>query len=650
MTTDAADQTAPTSPEDARAQLQAQVSALPARPGVYTFRDANDRVIYIGKAANLKSRVRSYFGSPRSLEGKTRVLARRIAALEYVTTHTEQDALHLEATLVKRHQPFFNVRLKDDKHYPYLKIDVDAPWPRVTITRRVAKDGSRYFGPYASAKSVRTTLDLVKKLFPWRSCDKVITGSDPRPCLEYYIRRCIAPCTSFCTPDEYREVIDQTMLFLEGKSETVVKQLKTAMTDAAEELNFERAAQLRDQISAVEQVTETQLTAATAAAEIDVFGLAVDGDEAVVQVLFIRGQKMAGSDHFTLAGVKEETTGSVIASFLRQHYESGLQPPKLVLIPSEIGDLELVQDWLTEKRGTRVEVRHPRRGDKRRLVEMATENASETLAMSRVRWLADRGRTDAALTELEEALSLPAPPNRIECYDISNTQGSNVVASMVVFIEGRPATSEYRRFRIKTVDTSEGPNDFASMAEVIQRRFKRLGEERRAERAQGYVVPDEPQVATGPEDEQSESEGWGAIPDLVIVDGGKGQVSATHDVMRNLAVDDIPLAGLAKREELLYLVDSSDPVRLDRRSQGLYLVQRIRDEAHRFAISYHRRLRARQTSQSTLDRIKGIGPRRKKSLLKKFGSLQAMREAEVNDLAATPGMTRRLAEQLKAEL
>ena len=650
MTTDAPDQTIPTATRQTRAQLQAQVAALPSKPGVYTFRDANDRVIYIGKAANLKSRVRSYFGSPRSLEGKTRVLAGRIAQLEVVTTHTEQDALHLEATLVKRHQPFFNVRLKDDKHYPYLKIDVDAPWPRVTITRRVAKDGGRYFGPFASAKSVRTTLDLVKKLFPWRSCDKEITGSDPRPCLEYYIRRCIAPCTSFCTPDEYQEVIDQTMLFLDGKSETVVRQLKSAMTDAAEDLNFERAAQLRDQISAVERVTETQLTADTAAAEIDVFGLAVDGDEAVVQVLFVRGQKMAGSDHFNLAGVKDEPPASVIASFLRQHYEGGLLPPKLVLIPDEVDDLALLQGWLSAKRGSKVEVRHPKRGDKRRLVTMATENASETLAMSRVRWMADRGRTDAALEELEEALSLPAPPKRIECYDISNTQGANVVASMVVFLDGRPATSEYRRFRIKSVDTSEGPNDFASMAEVIQRRFKRLGEERRAERAKGFDVPDEPSTTQSDEGDQSESEGWGAIPDLVIVDGGKGQVSAAHDVMRNLAVDDIPLAGLAKREELLFQVDSSDPVRLDRRSQGLYLVQRIRDEAHRFAISYHRRLRARQTSQSTLDRIKGIGPRRKKALLRKFGSLQAIREADVTDIASTPGMTQRLAEQLKLEL
>ncbi len=623
---------------------------MPAKPGVYTFRDADSRVLYIGKAANLKSRVRSYFGSPRSLEGKTRILAAKIAQLEYVTTRTEQDALHLEATLVKRHQPFFNVRLKDDKHYPYLKIDVDAPWPRVMITRRVANDGGRYFGPYASAKSVRTTLDLVKKLFPWRSCDKEITGSDPRPCLEYYIRRCIAPCTSFCTTEEYREVIDQTMLFLDGKSEMVVRQLKSAMTDAAEELNFERAAQLRDQISAVERVTETQITADTSVAEIDVFGLAVDGDEAVVQVLFIRGQQMAGSDHFSLAGVKDEPLGVVIASFLRQHYESGLQPPPLVLIPDQVDDLELLQSWLSDKRGARVEVRRPQRGDKRRLVEMASENASETMAMSRVRWMADRGRTDAALAELEEALSLPNPPRRIECYDISNTQGSNTVASMVVFLDGQPATNEYRRFRIKTMDPADGPNDFASMAEVIQRRFKRLGAERRAERVAGFEAPDVAAAAGDAGQEDEATEGWGAVPDLVIVDGGKGQVSAAHDVMRNLAVDDIPLAGLAKREELLFQIDSPDPVRLDRRSQGLYLVQRIRDEAHRFAISYHRRLRARQTSQSTLDRIKGIGPSRKRALLRKFGSLRAIREADVAELAATPGLTRRLAEQLKREL
>ncbi len=625
-------------------QLRAQVAALPAKPGVYTFRDTAGAVIYVGKAANLKSRVRSYFGSPRSLEGKTRKLAARIAALEIVTTRTEQDALHLEATLVKRHQPLFNVRLKDDKHYPYLKVDVDAPWPRVTITRRVQNDGARYFGPYASTKSVRTSLDLVKKLFPWRSCDKEITGSDPRPCLEYYIRRCIAPCTSFCTPGEYRGVIEQTMLFLDGKSSLVVEQLTEAMEEAAEQLNFERAATLRDQISAVERVTEQQLTADAAAAEIDVFGIAVDGDEAVVQVLFIRGQKMTGSDQFSLAGVRDEPLAQVLASFLRQYYEGAVQVPRLVLIPQPIEQPELLSSWLAAKRGGAVEIRRPQRGDKRRLAEMAGENAREALELQRVRWMADRGRTDAALTELEHALALPAPPNRIECYDISNTQGDSTVASMVVFLEGRPASREYRRFRIKSV---QGPDDFASMAEVIQRRFRRLGERRRTARAAGRTLPAElAQAQTGaPADE-----GWGAVPDLVIVDGGRGQVSAAHDVMRDLAVDDIPLAGLAKREELLFIVDTAEPIRLDRRSQGLYLVQRIRDEAHRFAISYHRRLRRQRAAQSPLDRIRGIGPSRKKALLRKFGSLQAIREASVSEIAATPGLTQRIAEQLKAEL
>ena len=624
-------------------ELRAQVAAVPAKPGVYTFRGGDGGVIYVGKAANLKSRVRSYFGSPRSLEGKTRVLASRIASVEYVTTRSEQDALHLEATLVKRHQPFFNVRLKDDKHYPYLKIDVDSPWPRVTITRRVQKDGARYFGPYASAKSVRTSLDLVKKLFPWRSCDKEITGDDPRPCLDYYIKRCIAPCTSYCTEAEYRSVIDQTILFLEGRGGQLASDLRREMSEAAEAMEFERAARLRDQITAVEKVTEQQLTADVQASEIDAFGMAVDGDEAVVQVLFIRGRKMTGSDHFALAGVRDEAPADVLSSFLRQYYEGAVQVPKLVLVPEEIGEAELVAAWLAERRGGRVELRRPQRGERRRLIEMAEENAAEALQMRRVQWMADRQRTDAALDELEEALSLPRRPERIECYDISNTQSDSTVASMVVFIGGRPVSNEYRRFQIKAVaQDGEGPNDFASMAEVIGRRFKRLSEARRERRESGADPAAEPT--------EEEREGWGAVPDLVIVDGGRGQVSSAADVMRNAAVDDIPLVGLAKREELLFQVDSAEPVRLDRRSQGMYLVQRIRDEAHRFAISYHRRVRARRASQSPLDRIPGIGPARKKALLRKFGSLKAIREAEAADIASTPGLTLQLAETLKREL
>ena len=636
--------------------LSAQVQALPERPGVYLFRNRGGGVIYVGKAANLKARVRSYFGSPRSLEGKTRNLVAKVADLQYVVTNTEQEALHLEATLVKRHQPLFNVRLKDDKHYPYLKIDVDEPWPRVYITRRVERDGARYFGPYASAKSVRTTLDLVKKLFPWRSCTKTITGTDPRPCLDYYIKRCIAPCTSFCTPQEYRAVIDQVILFLEGRTDIVLRELKRQMSEAAEGLAFEQAARLRDQIAAVERVTETQVIATTEEADIDVFGLAQDGNEAVGQVLFIRGTKMTGGDHFSLVGTDEEAPENVLNSLLTQFYESAATVPRQVLLPHDVAERPLLVAWLSAKRGRAVELRAPTRGEKRRLVAMASDNAREALEMTRVKWMADAGKISAALAELEEALALPAQPRRVECYDISNTQGSNSVASMVVFLDGQPAPREYRRFEIKTV---AGADDFASMAEVLERRFMRLGKDRQAAReAAAAVAADAGEAQAAPEREVEPDDreaprrlqGWGAVPDLVIVDGGKGQLSAAHDVLRNLGADDVPLAGLAKRAEELFVVDSQEPIRLDRRSQGLYLVQRIRDEAHRFAIGYHRTLRSKRGMRSALDSVRGVGPTRKKALLRRFGSVKAIREAEVDQLATVPGLTRRVANEIKEQL
>ncbi len=644
------------SESDVTTSLSAQVQALPERPGVYLFRNQRGGVIYVGKAANLKARVRSYFGSPRSLEGKTRNLVAKVADLQYVVTNTEQEALHLEATLVKRHQPLFNVRLKDDKHYPYLKIDVDEPWPRVYITRRVERDGARYFGPYASAKSVRTTLDLVKKLFPWRSCTKTITGTDPRPCLDYYIKRCIAPCTSFCTPQEYRAVIDQVILFLEGRTDIVLRELKRQMSEAAEGLAFEQAARLRDQIAAVERVTETQVIATTEEADIDVFGLAQDGNEAVGQVLFIRGTKMTGGDHFSLVGTDEEAPENVLNSLLTQFYESAATVPRQVLLPHDVAERPLLAAWLSAKRGRAVELRAPTRGEKRRLVAMASDNAREALEMTRVKWMADAGKISAALAELEEALALPAQPRRVECYDISNTQGSNSVASMVVFLDGQPAPREYRRFEIKTV---AGADDFASMAEVLERRFKRLGKDRQAARdAAAAVAADGGEAKAAPERESEADDteaprrllGWGAVPDLVIVDGGKGQLSAAHDVLRNLGADDVPLAGLAKRAEELFVVDSKEPIRLDRRSQGLYLVQRIRDEAHRFAIGYHRTLRSKRGMRSALDSVRGVGPTRKKALLRRFGSVKAIREAEVDQLAAVPGLTRRVANEIKEQL
>jgi excinuclease ABC subunit C len=614
-----------------------RLKALPARPGVYIFRNPKGDVVYVGKAASLRSRVRNYFGAPHALEPKTRALVEQIADFEYIVTASAQEALHLEATLVKRHQPFFNVRLKDDKHYPYLRIDVQNDWPRVEIARRVAADGARYFGPYASASSVRTTLSIVKKLFPWRSCTKAITGTDPRPCLDYFIHRCIAPCTGYCSKEEYDAVISQTVLFLEGKTGEVVRSVRRQMEAAAEALDFERAALLRDQLRAIESVAEKQVVERTRPADEDVFGLARDETEGCVQVFFIRGIQMVGRDFFTLDGVKDESDAGVLGSFLKQFYESAVYVPKTVVVPFPVAEANLIADWLSERRGSRVTVAVAQRGPRRKLVDLAGENARESLQMLRVRWLADRDKTERALLELEEELNLPGPPRRIECYDISNIQGASSVASMVVFLDGRPRPQEYRRFRIKTV---QGANDFASMAEVLARRFKRFGGRARESASEGE---DEPSHT-------AELEGWGALPDLVIVDGGKGQLSAALDVMRNLGLKHVPLAGLAKQNEELFVQDMAEPILLPRTSQALYLVQRIRDEAHRFAIQYHRKVRGKTGMASALDSVPGVGPKRKRALLRKFGSLSAIRDAPVDEIASTVGFTRSLAEKVKEYL
>jgi excinuclease ABC subunit C len=612
-------------------QLLDQARALPTRPGVYIFRDAKGRVIYVGKAASLRSRVRSYFGSPHSLEPKVRRLVSSIAEMEYVVTASAQEALILEASLVKRHQPYFNVRLKDDKHYPYLKIDLSEEWPRAEITRRVVDDGARYFGPYASAGSVRRTLDLVKKLFPWRSCTKTITGNDPRPCLDYYIHRCIGPCASLCSKEEYDDVIHQVILFLEGRTQEVTRDLRLRMQEASEALDFERAARLRDQVRAIERTTERQLMAVPDRVDMDVFGLAREGPEACVQVFFVRRGNVIGRDNFALDGAADEPDRDVLTSFLQQFYQSATYVPRQVLLPSPVTDQSLVQEWLSQRRGRRVEVLVPQRGDKRALVQTAADNARESLQMARARWLADTGKARQALEQLQEELNLPSLPQRIECYDISNIQGAAAVGSMVVFVDGRPQPTEYRRFRIKSVT---GMDDFAMLQEVLRRRFKRAAQ-----------VMEERARAGADADESFE-----AVPDLVVVDGGKGQVSAAHDEMRNLGVGHIPLAGLAKRFEELFVKDVSEPIVLPRTSQALYLVQRIRDEAHRFAITYHRKVRTKTGMRSALDAVPGVGPKRKKALLRKFGSVKAIREAGVEEIAATPGFTRSLAEKILAGL
>ncbi|MSQ31292.1 MAG: excinuclease ABC subunit UvrC [Dehalococcoidia bacterium] len=638
-----------------------QVHSLPERPGVYIMRDARGDVIYIGKATRLRDRVRSYFGSARGLEPKVRALAEKVTVIEHVVTRNEAEALHLEATLVKRHQPVYNVRLKDDKHYPYLKVDVQHPWPRVTITRRVEDDGARYFGPYASAGSVRRTLDVVKKLFPWRSCTKEITGADPRPCLDYYIKRCIAPCTAYCTPEEYAEVISETILFLEGRSDEVLRHVVDEMARASDTLDFERAARLRDQAEAIRRVTERQQMATATPLDADVFALARQDDEACVQAFFVRGTVVADTDSFMLEGTTDASDAEVLGAFLAQFYESATYVPRLLLLSQEPADREQLETMLREQRGRAVEIAVPVRGERRGLVASAEENAGESLRMHHVRWVADRDKTEAALSLLQEELGLPGHPNRIECYDISTIQGTNTVASMVVFRDGHPATSQYRRFRIKTV---EGQNDFASMREVLTRRFKRIAERRRAERVlaglesgdtpPGGTLPADgaaPEARTEPAIELPEDlSPWDEVPDLVIIDGGKGQLGAALDVTRDLGLQDVPVCGLAKQQEEIFVADVAESIMLPRHSEALYLVQRIRDEAHRFAITYHRTLRGKQATQSILDSIPGVGPKRKRALLRKFGSVKAIREADVTEIASTVGFTQRLAETIKRSL
>ena len=622
-------------------RIRKQIEALPARPGVYLMRNAKGEVIYVGKAARLKDRVRSYFGSPRSLEPKTRALRAVIEDFEYIVCANAGEALILEATLIKRHQPFFNIRLKDDKRYPYLKIDVQNPWPRVYITRRIEKDGARYFGPYASAGSVRASLDLLKKLFPYRSCTKPITGTDPRPCLDYYIKRCIAPCTAYCTEDEYAEVIDQIILFLEGKASDVLGRLEEQMDAAAESLDYERAAMLRDQMRAIERTVERQMLSTTKKEDLDVYGLAREGDRACVQVFFVRGTQMTGRDHFVLEGVTGESDGAVLGSLLQQYYESAQSIPKLVVTPIEPEGRAELEAMLAEKRGANVEIRVARRGEKRRLLEMAGENAAEALDVLKVRWLSDQTKTATALEELREELALPEVPHRIECYDNSNTQGASPVSSMVVFLDGQPAPRQYRKFRIKTV---EGADDFATMQEVLRRRFKRAAKRIEQQRLAGEGAGDAP--ADNGDSPPPDDDGWD-LPDLVIVDGGKGQLRAAVEVMRELGVYDIPTVGLAKRHEELFAPDEEAAIVLPRGSEALYLVQRVRDEAHRFAITYHRQVRRKAATASVLDSVPGVGPKKKRALLRKFGSLKAVREAGVDEIASTAGYTRSLAEKVK---
>ncbi|MSQ40873.1 MAG: excinuclease ABC subunit UvrC [Dehalococcoidia bacterium] len=617
--------------------LHERLPAVPLTAGVYLFRDATGKVLYVGKATILRQRLRSYFGVPENLEPKTRRMVAQAADLECIVTDSASEALILENTLIKRHRPPFNSRLKDDKTYPYIKIDLKEPFPQVYFTRRVQPDGARYFGPYASAKSVRRTMDLLKKLFPYRSCTKPITGHDPRPCLEYYIHRCVAPCIGAASQEEYRTTIQQVILFLEGKVAPVVRDLRRQMAEAAQRQEYERAAVLRDQIRAIERVAEEQKVSTAREENADVIGLALGGDTAWVEVFPIRRGNVIGRDRFVMEGTQEEPPSRVLANFVKQYYNAVTSIPPTLLVQYPLEDDEAIGAWLAQRRGGRVSVRVPQRGEKAKLLQMVAQNASQGMEESRYHrdWLTDADALEGAMAELQEEMNLPRLPRRVECYDISNIQGAHPVGSMVVLVQGKPAPAHYRRFQIKGV---EGIDDYAMMQEMLRRRFKRLGAARQQATSDGQG--EEGVVGI-------KQEGWGVVPDLVLIDGGKGHLSAALQVFLELGIDFIPLASLAKENEELFTPQMSEPVVLPRSSPALFLVQRARDEAHRFAITYHRKVRSRESIRSALDDVPGIGPRRKRALMLRFGTVRAIREAASDDLAAVPGMTQSLAQKVK---
>ena len=619
-----------------------RLRVTPESPGVYMMKDVRGDVLYVGKASVLRNRLRTYFGASTNLPNKIRRMLAQLDDFECIVTDSEAEALILENTLIKRYRPRYNARLKDDKTYPFLKIDTNEEFPRVYITRKVAKDGARYFGPFATAGAVRQTMDLIKKLFPYRSCTKRITGTDPRPCLEFYINRCVAPCTGFATKEEYSAVIQQVTLFMEGDTESVTKDLRQNMELSSERLDFERAAVLRDRIRSVEKVADEQRIKVDSnlVKDMDVIALSQGNNEAWVQISFIRHNKLVGSDHFFMEGTQDEPPQLVLGQFIKQFYETALNIPPRILSQYPLEDAELIAGRLKELRGGPVRLTIPQRGAHKQLLDTVAATADQGLAQYRVKWLNDAQVTQQAIDQLQEELSLPSPVHRLECYDISHIQGTNTVASMVVFEDARPKPAHYRRFKIKTV---EGVDDFESMREVLRRRFKRMATARAKEVQE---------LGKGGKDwsRREDVDTWGILPDLVLIDGGKGQLSAALEVFLELGLDDIPLASLAKENEEIFVPHTPEPIILPRASQALYLVQRIRDEAHRFAITYHRDLRSKSSVKSAIDMVTGIGPKRKRTLLRRFGTLQGIKDAPVDDIAAVPGITRSLAVRLKQTL
>jgi len=612
--------------------IQGILNTIPAKPGCYLMKSSSGKIIYIGKAVNLRSRVRSYFHSGADHSKKIRRMVSELTDIDWIIVGSELEALILEMNLIKKYLPEYNVRLKDDKRYPFIRVHWVDPFPKITVTRKRVKDGSRYFGPYTSVWAVHQTLDLLRKLFQYRTCDRIITGEDSRACLYDDIKLCTAPCVGKINQVEYRQMIDDLCKFLKGHTNPILQRLKNDMSISAQKMKFEKAAILRDQIQAIEKVVERQKIISSSDMNSDAIALARSNGDSCVQIFFIRNGRLIGREYFVLEGTEDENDSAIISQFIKQFYAESSSIPQEILLPNELEEAMIIQQWLKQERGGRkVHFKIPQRGRRHDLIKLAAENAVETLHALKAQWEVDTHKQSQALTQIQDALHLYTPPNRIECYDISNIQGTAAVGSMVVFEQGIPNKKLYRRFNIKTV---VGPDDFASMEEVLFRRFNRWKSTQENEKVGKKMDPS-----------------FSVLPDLLIVDGGKGQLSRAVKVLVDFGLDmKILAAGLAKEHELVFLPGKDIPIELPRNSQGLFLLQRIRDEAHRFAITAHRNLRKKEKFISRLDQIPGIGPIRKKELLKKFGSLNGVKIAPISEITKISGITQELAEKIHETL
>lgn len=650
-------------------KLEETLAQIPDAPGVYLMLGAEREILYIGKAVSLRNRVRSYFQESAAHHPRTTAMVEKVADVRTIVVTNEVEALILEANLIKRHQPPFNVRLRDDKRYPYLKVTNEA-FPRVVFTRTIKDDGARYFGPYTNAHGLRELLDLVRLVFPLRTCREPIDGRRRRPCLQYHIKRCLAPCVGYQSEDDYDRTIDEVVLFLEGKQESLLARLQHEMRDAAEHFNFETAARIRDRIVQVRRVTENQKVVWKSRLDMDLIAIARARGQACMQAFFVRRGKLIGQEHFILDGVHEQPSSVLVGEFLKQFYTartasapdlgavsagrvardvaspvpvkararasaaSAAAVPKEVLVEALPDERATIEAWLSELKGQRVRVLEPQRGVRAEYMRLVHQNAEQNLKAFLVHQELQETAQARALTELADALELPEVPHRIECYDVSNVAGSNPVSSMVVFVEGRAKKSDYRKFKIQY---DRGPNDFAMMQETLRRRLRYL---RRA-------TDDEDRPL---ERELARKEKFNKKPDLLLIDGGKGQLSAVTEVLEELDMTGLSVAGLAKEHEWLYLPGQADPIVLPPNSPGLHLVARIRDEAHRFAVTYHRQRRSKAMVKSALDALDGVGPVRKKRLLTAFGSAAGVKRAGLDEIAAVKGMTPALAAKVKQAL